>query len=193
MDKHSTLGAYVADALKGRAELKSGAAGSPPPAPGEGPRPQDMLADQALGEAMKPFYELAEQARRAEAERLARTIFGGKLVGNPVRSGISGLMAGKVYQQKLKPYLESVQRSLAGGIVPDVPVSEDSGEWAREQRARLFKRNAEFRHKRVNEQLALFRKYLADAGYALGEDGSVVGMGPAGGGHGQEAGSRLAM
>ena len=178
MNKEASIGSSIADSIAGTGDIAAGQAGYPAPVPASGPGSYSHLADRQLGDAMKPFYDLASQARDAEAQRIGQSIFGKRLMGNPVRSVLTKALANKAYASRIRPFLDSVQRDLSKGraAVADEPLSPESSIWAREQKERLMSRSAILRQKEIDRYLQRFRTYLAKSGWNISDDGNVSGM-----------------
>jgi len=156
----ATPGMVVADSVMSGANLGAGVGGYGGLPPGTSGT-QALMSATNLRKEMRPFYEMAENVRRQESERIRQSLFRtdpDNTVGK-LSKGVSDLLAFQIYRRTIEPYLQAMEMELAQEGV-GLPLDEVPEE---------YRPVIEQHRKEVRERYAKrFESYLRSRGHSTG-------------------------
>lgn len=175
----------IAEMLRQRTMIGADTAGMPmaPQVPeGNIAATAEYLRKAEIARLMKPAYQLAEQARQAQAARIRAKMFGipeGQAKVNPMAKGLSDLLAMSLYKERMLPYLRSMEAEIeARGVSPWKDrdpgwTTPPPGVWKQPVSRQVKARNEAI----ANAEMKKLRTYLQELDFAVGNTGGVRGYG----------------
>ena len=163
----TTPGNLVADAMFSGAGLSAGAQGQSLPM-SEPTGTASYLAVANLRKEMAPFYQVAAQMRKQEADRLLMSVFKKQPtgVGGAAARLAAEILATQSYARRIEPYLVAMEKELL-----EEGVGIPSSEFPEDTRRVLDTRKQEV----LARQADRFSKYLERQGYQVAAGGGVIG------------------
>lgn len=155
MDKQALLGEHILSTLSSGAGLRAGtgARGKITVA-----APETMAQQQRVRKIMTGAYRMAERAKKAEADKIRKTLFGDTGgSANPISKTVADWLALQTYKRDIEPFLKSMEHRMmqlgVGSNKVPVPVQK----------------------KRSRGQASLLKSFLTDIGYRVGPGGKIHG------------------
>jgi len=178
MNKQAFLAQYLLGSLGAGANIKAGVAGAPHAVPEKGQSTGDMLGDKQMGYLMRGVYSIGEAARDEEAKRLSRMLFGTDNIGNPTRGFIAKALANNMYNRKVQPFLDAMQREIAGQewARPMESLPANAKLWERKRYEKMQRNIDKMREQELAKYKARFRDYLNKSGWKVSSSGKVLGL-----------------
>lgn len=107
-----SVGNILLNQVAGNADLVAGQAGEGPLDTGS---TGEMFLSAETAKIMKPVYDMAAQLKDHEARRIRESMFGispDTQAVNPVAKGVSEFLAGRMYNQKISPFISSLEKEI---------------------------------------------------------------------------------